>query len=138
MPHGVDGGEKDVVNTVLDQPGHMTMDQLYRVTGLRLGRLLGEADDLLIGRRREQYIESQLPEECVGHRKELVDHKGKRYSHRFPSGDRCWIISLQQQLWAALVKSDVALDLRGQGVLLFRLLVEPMKAGRAFRGFQGK
>ena len=51
MPHGVDGGEKDVVNTVLCQPGHMTMDQLYRVTGLRLGCLLGEANDLLIGRR---------------------------------------------------------------------------------------
>ena len=136
MPHGMDGGEKDIVNTALCQPGHMTMDQLYRVTGLRLGCLLGEAYDLLVGRRREQYIESQLPEEGICHRKELVDHQGKRYTHRFPSGDRCWIITFQQQPWATLVKGDVALNLRGQGDLRFRLPVEPMEAGRAFLGFQ--
>ena len=117
MPHGMDGGEKDIVNTALCQPGHMTMDQLYRVTGLRLGCLLGEAYDLLVGRRREQYIESQLPEEGICHRKELVDHQGKKVHPPFSFRGQVLIITFQQQPWATLVKGDVALNLRGQGDL---------------------
>ena len=51
MLHGVDGGEEDVVHPLLRQPGHVAVDQLHWVAGLRLGGLLGEAPVMPVNRR---------------------------------------------------------------------------------------
>ena len=138
MLHGVDGGEEDVVHPLLRQPGHVAVDQLHWVAGLRLGGLLGEADDLLIGGRGEEHVVPQLPEEGVGHGEELVDHQGEGHPHRLAPGDRRGIVSLQKQLRPPLVKGDVTLHLRRKGGGFLRLAGEAVETGGALRRIQGQ
>ena len=71
MLHGVDRGHEDIVHALFRQPCHVAVEQLHRVTGLRLGSLLGQPDDLLICGRREQDIESQVPENAFAMGKNL-------------------------------------------------------------------
>ena len=85
----------------------MAVEQLHRVTGLRLGSLLGQPDDLLIRGRREQDIETQVPEERICHGEEFVDHQRIGDAHRLFPGEPDGIIPLQQQRPRPLVEGDV-------------------------------
>ena len=138
MLHGVDGGEEDVVHPLLRQPGHVAVDQFHWVAGLRLGGLLGETDDLLIGGWGEEHVVPQMPEEGVGHGKELVDHQGKGYPHRLAPGDRRGIVPLQKQLRPPLVEGDVALDLWRKGGGFLSLAGEAVETGWTLRCLQGQ
>ena len=105
--HGMDRGHEDIVHALFRQPCHVAVEQLHRVTGLRLGSLLGQPDDLLIRGRREQDIETQVPEERICHGEEFVDHQRIGDAHRLFPGEPDGIIPLQQQRPRPLVEGDV-------------------------------
>ena len=64
---------EDELNTLTDQPGHMTVRQLCRVTlGFTRDRLNTELVDLTVGAGREHHAVAQFGEECEPERIVLV------------------------------------------------------------------
>ena len=64
---------EDELNTLSDQPGHMTMSQLCRVTlGFTGDRLNTELVDLAVGAGREHHAVAQFGEKCEPERIVLV------------------------------------------------------------------
>ena len=64
---------EDELNTLSDQPGHMTVSQLGRVTlGFTRDRLNTELVDLAVGAGREYHAVSQFSEKCEPERIVLV------------------------------------------------------------------
>ena len=64
---------EDELNTLTDQPGHMTVRQLCRVTlGFTRDRLNTELVDLTVGAGREHHAVAQFGEECEPERIILV------------------------------------------------------------------
>ena len=109
----------------------MAVEQLHRVTGLRLGSLLGQPDDLLICGRREQDIESQVPEKCICHGEEFVDHQRIGDAHHLFPWDPDGVIPLQQQRPRPLVEGDVLRHPWAGGVFRPGRCVKSVEAGRA-------
>ena len=129
--HGVDRGHEDIVHALFRQPCHVAVEQLHRVTGLRLGSLLGQPDDLLICGRREQDIESQVPEKCICHGEEFVDHQRIGDAHHLFPWDPDGVIPLQQQRPRPLVEGDVLRHPWPGGVFRPGRCVKSVEAGRA-------
>ena len=47
MANGADAWDKHIIHTFSRQIFHMSVKQLYRITGFLLGHILADADDLL-------------------------------------------------------------------------------------------